>query len=167
MAAGTLYQATVVIPPSKEYVATAEADDSTERPLFPYGPRLNSPGESDAGYQSLVVQGVPLLPGPYEPADKTLVLDQSIDAAVAWVTPVMNFRLEWTGDGNYKVLKLVKYSGVGFWTQYMGGVVCVTNGTPIAALAGGVTMELDAGRPAIDTGAAEAEATKATARRDR
>ena len=46
-----------------------------------------------------------------------------------FATPVMNFRLEWTTDattgGNVKVLKLVKYSGVGFWSQYIGGVVLI------------------------------------------
>ena len=140
MAAATLYQATVVLPPAKEYIAAAESDDSTGRALLPYGPQMNSSGESGTGYGSASVQGVPLNPGPYMPADKTLIIDQSLDAAVVWATPVMDFRLEWTTDtttgGNVKVLKLVKYSGVGFWSQYPGGVILMTNGTPIAADAG-------------------------------
>ena len=140
MAAATLYQATDVIPPSKEYIAAAESDDSTGRALLPYGPQVNSSGESSAGYASVGVQGIPLWPGPYMPPAKTLVLDQSLDAAVAWTTPVMDFRLEWTSDatgGNVKVLKLVKYSGVGFWSQYPGGVVLMTNTTPISDPANG------------------------------
>ena len=142
LAAATLYQATAVIPPSKEYIAVAEADDGAGRPLLPYGPQINAPGTSSAGYATQSVQGVPLFPGPYQPANKTLMLDQSLDAAVCFATPVMNFRLEWTTDtatgGNVKVLKLVKYSGVGFWTQYLGGVLVLTNSTPIAALGAGV-----------------------------
>jgi hypothetical protein len=139
MAAATLYQATVVLPPAKEYIAAAESDDTTGRALLPYGPQINSAGESSAGYASVSVQGVPLMPGPYMPPNETLLLDQSLDAAVIWATPVMNFRLEWTSDatgGNVKVLKLVKYSGVGFWSQYPGGVVLMTNGTPLATEAG-------------------------------
>ena len=61
----------------------------------------------------------------------------------------MNFRLEWTTDvatgGNVKVLKLVKYSGVGFWAQYPGGIVLMTNGTPLA-LEAGDQAALDAAR---------------------
>jgi phage head maturation protease len=139
MAASTLYQATAIIPASKEYIAVAEADDSTGRPLLPYGPQMNAPGVSGEGYATVSVQGVPAYPGPYMPANKTFLLDQSLDAAVCFATPVMNFRLEWTSDptgGNVKVLKLVKYSGVGFWSQYIGGVVLMTNSTPIAAEAG-------------------------------
>jgi phage head maturation protease len=140
LAAATLYMATDVIPASKEYIAAAEADDSTGRALLPYGPQVNSSGESSAGFSSVGVQGVPLWPGPYMSANHTLILDQSLDAAVIFATPVMNFRLEWTSDattgGNVKVLKLVKYSGVGFWAQYPGGIVLLTNSTPIAAAAG-------------------------------
>ena len=136
LAAATLYQATDVIPASKEYIAAAEADDTTGRGLLPYGPQVNSSGESAAGYSSVSVQGTPLWPGPYMPANETLILDQSINAAVCFATPVMDFRLEWTTDvatgGNIKVLKLVKYSGVGFWAQYPGGIVLMTNGTPLA-----------------------------------
>ena len=137
MAGGTLYQATDVIPATKEYQAAAAANDTAGRPLLPYGPQINSSGESAAGYASVSVQGVPLWPGPYMAVNKTLILDQSINSAVIFATPVMNFRLEWTTDattgGNVKVLKLVKYSGVGFWSQYIGGVVVMTNGTPLAA----------------------------------
>ena len=135
LAAGTLYGATVVIPAAKEYIAAAEADDTAGRPLFPYGPQVNCPGESSAGYASVSVQGVPLMPGPYMTANHTLILDQSVDAAIVFATPIMNFRLEWTTDvatgGNVKVLKLVKYSGVGFWSQYPGGVVLMTNTHPV------------------------------------
>jgi hypothetical protein len=137
MAAGTLYTSTDAIPAAKEYEAAAAADDTTERPLLPYGNSINSAGASAEAYAALEVQGVPLWPGPYMPANKTLVLDQSVSAASAFVTPVMNFRLEWTGDGNVKVLQLTKYSGVGFWSQYPGGVHVVTNTTPIAAGANG------------------------------
>jgi hypothetical protein len=137
MAAGTLYTSTDAIPAAKEYEAAAAADDTTERPLLPYGNSINSAGASAEAYAALEVQGVPLWPGPYMPADKTLVLDQSVNAAAAFVTPVMNFRLEWTGDGNVKVLQLTKYSGVGFWSQYPGGIHVITNTTPIAAGAGG------------------------------
>ena len=35
-----------------------------------------------------------------------------------------------------KVLQLTKYSGVGFWSQYPGGVVLMTNTTPLALDAG-------------------------------
>jgi hypothetical protein len=137
MAASTLYMATAIVPASKEYIALAEADDGAGRPLLPYGPQINAPGTSGSGYGTVSVQGVPAFPGPYMPANKTFVLDQSLDAAVCFATPVMNFRLEWTTDattgGNVKVLKLVKYSGVGFWSQYVGGVVLITNSTPIAA----------------------------------
>ena len=136
MAAATLYDADVVIPASKEYIEAAESNDTTGRPMLPFGPRFNAPGDSGAGYQSLTVQGVPLLPGPYMVANKSLVIDQEVAAAVAWVTPIMNFRLEWTGDGNVKVLRLVKYSGVGFWAQHVGGVVCMTNSTPLTLAAG-------------------------------
>jgi hypothetical protein len=136
MAAGTLYTSTDAIPAAKEYEAAAAADDTTERPLLPYGNSVNSAGASAEAYAALEVQGVPLWPGPYMPADKTLVLDQSVNAAAAFVTPVMNFRLEWTGDGNVKVLQLTKYSGVGFWAQYPGGIHVITNTTPIAAGAG-------------------------------
>jgi hypothetical protein len=136
MAAGTVYEATVVIPPSKEYIAAATVDDSTGRALLPYLGPMNSIGTSTAGYGSLSVQGVPLMPGPYQTATKTLILDQSRNSATIWVTPIMDFRLEWTdtgsaGGGNVKVLKLVKYSGVGFWSQYPGGVILMTNTTPI------------------------------------
>ena len=62
------------------------------------------------------------MPGPYMTATHTLILDQSNNSAVIFATPVMDFRLEWTTDvatgGNVRVLKLVKYSGVGFWAQY-------------------------------------------------
>ena len=139
LAAATLYRATVVLPPAKEYVATAEADDTTGRALLPYGPQVNSVGDSSAGYAGVSVQGVPLMPGPYMPATKTLIIDQSLDAAIIFATPIMNFRLEWTPAGtagNVKVLQLTKYSGVGFWSQYPGGVIVITNGTPIAADAG-------------------------------
>jgi phage head maturation protease len=160
LAAGTIYSATVVLPAAKEYIAAAEADDTTERPLLPYGARVNSSGDAGVGYESLTVQGVPLNPGPWMTADKSLVLDQDINAAVAWTTPVMNFRLEWTGDGNYKVLKLVKYSGVGFWSQYPGGVVVMTGSTPLPLGAlGGVTMELPNGFPAGTPAAAALNAT--------
>ena len=149
LAAATLYQATDVIPASKEYVAAAEADDTTGRGLLPYGPQVNASGESSAGYSSVSVQGTPLWPGPYMPANETLILDQSVNAAVCFATPVMNFRLEWTTDvatgGNVKVLKLVKYSGVGFWAQYPGGIVLMTNGTPLA-LEAGDQAALDAAR---------------------
>ena len=135
MAAGTLYGPTVVIPAAKEYVAAAEADDTTGRALLPYLGPANATGESSAGYSSVSVQGVPLLPGPYMTPNHTLILDQSIDSAVIFATPVMNFRLEWTTDvatgGNVKVLKLVKYSGVGFWSQHIGGVILMTNSTPL------------------------------------
>ena len=139
LAAATLYQATVVVPASKEYIAAAEADDTTGRALLPYGPQVNAAGESAAGYASVSVQGIPLLPGPYMTANKTLILDQSLDSAVVFATPVLDFRLEWTPSGtvgNVKVLQLTKYSGVGFWSQYPGGVVLMTNTTPLALDAG-------------------------------
>lgn len=139
LAAATLYQATVVVPASKEYIAAAEADDTTGRALLPYGPQVNAAGESAAGYASVSVQGIPLLPGPYMSANHTLILDQSLDAAVIFATPVLDFRLEWTPAGtvgNVKVLQLTKYSGVGFWSQYPGGVVLMTNTTPLALDAG-------------------------------
>jgi hypothetical protein len=130
---------TDVIPARAEYVALATAVDSTGRPLLPYGPRMNAPGESAEGYAALLAQGVPLWPGRSMAADKTIILDQAADSAVAWTTPVMNFRLEWTSDnatgGNVRVLKLVKYSGVGFWTQQHEGVFCLTNSTPLPARA--------------------------------
>ena len=134
LASGTVFAATVVIPPAKEYEAAANANDTTGRPLLPYGPQVNSSGESGAGYESLKLQGVDVLPSPYEPANKTLLLDQAVDAAVAWITPVFNFRLEWTPSGamgNPKVLQLTKYSGLGCWTQYQGGVIVMTNTTPL------------------------------------
>jgi hypothetical protein len=140
LAAATLYAADVIIPPSKEYIAGSAADDTTKRPLLPYLGAMNSLGTTGPGYETLTIQGVPVLPGPYMPANKVLLIDTSIDAAVIWVTPVMNFRLEWTTDvatgpvttgGNVKVLKLVKYSGVGFWSQYKGGIVLTTNTTPL------------------------------------
>ena len=103
-------------------------------------PQFNSSGESSAGYASVAVQGIPLMPGPYMTATHTLILDQDRSSAVIFATPVMDFRLEWTTDtttgGNVKVLKLVKYSGVGFWAQYPGGIILLTNGTPLA-LSGG------------------------------
>ena len=148
LAAATLYQATVVVPASKEYIAAAEADDTTGRALLPYGPQVNAAGESAAGYASVSVQGIPLLPGPYMTANHTLILDQSLDAAVIFATPVLDFRLEWTPAGtvgNVKVLQLTKYSGVGFWSQYPGGVVLMTNTTPLA---------LDAGPQSGDSGRA-------------
>jgi hypothetical protein len=164
MAAATMYQATIVLPPAAEYTVAAEAVDSTGRPLLPYGPQVNSPGESSTAFATASVQGVPVVPGPYMPPDKTVILDQSLDAAIAWTTPVMDFRLEWTTDvatgGNVKVLKLVKYSGVGFWSQYPGGVILVTNGTPIAALEAGTGFAL--GRGPADT-EHPAEAERATA----
>jgi hypothetical protein len=167
MAAGTLYTATDAIPAAKEYEAAAAADDTTERPLLPYGNRMNAAGSSDAAYAALEVQGVPLWPGPYMPANKTLVLDQSVSAATVFVTPVMNFRLEWTTDvatgGNVKVLKLVKYSGVGYWAQYPGGILVVTNSTPIATGNGaGRSPALGAGTPAAHD---EHEAEREPARR--
>jgi hypothetical protein len=136
MAAASLYEATVIIPPSKEYIALAGTDDTTGRALLPFIGPMNTSGESSAGYSALHVQGVPLMPGPYQTATKTLILDQSRNSATVWTTPIMDFRLEWTdtgaaGGGNVKVLKLVKYSGVGFWSQYPGGVVLMTNTTPI------------------------------------
>jgi hypothetical protein len=140
LAAGTLYTATDVIPATKEYQAAAAANDTTGRALLPYGPQVNSSGDSTAGYGSVAVQGIPLHPGPYMTATHTLILDQSNNSAVVFATPVMDFRLEWTTDattgGNVRVLKLVKYSGVGFWAQYPGGIVLLTNGTPIVLDAG-------------------------------
>ena len=90
------------------------------------------------------------MPGPYMTVNHTLILDQSVDAAIVFATPIMNFRLEWTTDvatgGNVKVLKLVKYSGVGFWSQYPGGVVLMTNTTPLTLDVGGDTQgELETG----------------------
>jgi hypothetical protein len=150
MAASTLYMGTAIVPAAKEYIALAEADDGSGRPLLPYGPQINAPGTSSAGYGTVSVQGVPAFPGPYMPADKTFVLDQSLDAAVCFATPVMNFRLEWTTDtttgGNVKVLKLVKYSGVGFWSQYVGGVVLMTNSSPIADETGDPASSSGSGR---------------------
>jgi hypothetical protein len=140
LAAATLYAADVIIPPSKEYIAASAADDTTQRPLLPYLGAMNTAGTTGPGYETLTIQGVPVFPGPYMPANKVLLIDTSIDAAVIWVTPVMNFRLEWTTDvatgpvttgGNVKVLKLVKYSGVGFWSQYKGGIILTTNSTPL------------------------------------
>jgi phage head maturation protease len=140
MAAGTLYTSTDALPAALEYQEAAAADDTTGRGLLPYGPRVNSAGSSEAAYASLEVQGVPLWPGPYMPADKTVVLDQSVNAAACFATPVMNFRLEWTTDaatgGNVKVLKLSKYSGIGFWAQYIGGIHVITNSTPLPGAAG-------------------------------
>jgi hypothetical protein len=137
LAAGTLYTATVVIPPSKEYIALAGAVDTTGRSLLPYLGATNANGMVDDAYTSVSVLGVPLRPGPYMNANKTLILDQSIDSAVIFETPVMNFRFESTTTAgstteNVKVLQLTKYSGVGFWTQYKGGVNVMTNTTPIA-----------------------------------
>jgi hypothetical protein len=142
MSAATLYTPTVVIPSSKEYTAAAGTNDTTGRPMLPYGPQMNALGESGAGYASLMLQGVPIMPGPYMTAKNSLVLDQSLDSAVVWTTPIFDFRLEWTTDtatgGNVKVLKLVKYSGVGFWSQYPGGVVLVTNTGTLPLEADGV-----------------------------
>jgi phage head maturation protease len=144
MAAGTLYTSTDAIPATKEYVAASAANDTTGRGLLPYGPRMNSAGSSEAAFSALEVQGVPLWPGPYMPANKTLVLDQSINAAVIFATPVMNFRFESTTTAgatteNVKVLQLTKYSGVGFWSQYKGGIHVITNTTPLPFEAGGLT----------------------------
>jgi hypothetical protein len=148
MAAGTLYTSTDALPATKEYEAAAAANDTTGRGLLPYGPRVNAPGSSDVAYAAAEVQGVPLWPGPYMPATKTLVLDQSRNSAAAFATPVMNFRFESTTTAgstteNVKVLQLTKYSGVGFWAQYPGGIHVITNTTPITAEAGGVTRDSD------------------------
>jgi hypothetical protein len=139
MAASTLYEATVAIPAQAEYIAAAEANAADGRALLPYLSPVNTTGTSATAYTSLSVQGVPLMPGPYMTPNHTLVLDQGAGSAAAFATPVMNFRLDWTTDatgGNVKVLKLVKYSGVGFWSQHPGGVVLVTNSTPIVPGAG-------------------------------
>jgi hypothetical protein len=141
MAAGTLYTSTDTLPATKEYEAAAAANDTTGRGLLPFGPRVNAPGSSEAAYASAEVQGVPLWPGPYMPANLTLVLDQEKNSAAAFATPVMNFRFESTTTAgstteNVKVLQLTKYSGVGFWAQYKGGIHVITNTTPIAADAG-------------------------------
>jgi hypothetical protein len=146
MAAGTLYTSTDAIPATKEYEAAASANDTTGRGLLPYGPRMNAPGTSDVAYSAAEVQGVPLWPGPYMPANKTMVLDQSRNSAAAFVTPVMNFRFESTTTAgstteNVKVLQLTKYSGVGFWAQYPGGIHVITNTTPLTLEAGGVTRD--------------------------
>ena len=134
------FSPTDVIPASKEYIAASNANDTAGRPLLPYGNAMNAPGESSAGYAALTVQGIPLWPGPSMTATHTLVLDQGADSAAVFATPVMNFRLEWTTDattgGNVKVLKLVKYSGVGFWTQQKAGVRLLTNTTPLPLQAG-------------------------------
>ena len=165
LAAATLYKATVVIPASKEYVAATEAHDTTGRPLLPYGPQMNSSGETSAAFSSAAVQGVPLMPGPYMTATHTLVLDQSLNAAVIFATPVMDFRLEWTTDvatgGNVKVLKLVKYSGVGFWAQYPGGIVLMTNTTPIADDAGMSALESGGDKDKDTAGNDRAETVRA------
>jgi hypothetical protein len=136
MAAGTLYTSTDALPATKEYIAASAANDTTGRGLLPYGPRINSAGSSDVAFANLEVQGVPLWPGPYLPANKTLVLDQSIASAAMFATPVMNFRFESTTTAgstteNAKVLQLTKYSGVGFWSQYVGGIHVITNTTPL------------------------------------
>jgi hypothetical protein len=60
----------------------------------------------------------------------------------------MNFRFESTTTAgstteNAKVLQLTKYSGVGFWAQYPGGIHVITNTTPIAMGAGLVTRDDD------------------------
>jgi hypothetical protein len=155
MAAATLYQATVVVPASKEYIALAGASDTTGRSLLPYLGAMNADGMAGDAYTRLSVLGVPLMPGPYMNANKTLILDQSIDSAVIFETPVMSFRFESTTapagatTENVKVLQLTKYSGVGFWTQYKGGVNVMTNTTPLA-LDDLVTAEDDA--PANNTG---------------
>jgi hypothetical protein len=132
----TPFTATDMIPAQKEYVAAATANSTTGAPILPFGPRFNTPGDSDAAFAALEIQGVPLWPGPSMTANHTLVLDQdNANSACAFVTPVMNFRLEWTTDtttgGNVKVLKLVKYSGVGFWAQQPQGIRLLTNTTPI------------------------------------
>jgi hypothetical protein len=136
----TPYSPTDIIPASKEYVAMALANDTAGAPLFPMAPLFNRPGESTQGFAALAIQGVPLWPGPSMTANHVLILDQSIDSAAVFATPVLNFRLEWTTDattgGNVKVLKLVKYSGVGFWSQYKGGVRLITNTTPLPFQAG-------------------------------
>jgi hypothetical protein len=136
MAAGTLYTSTDAIPATKEYSAAAVANDTTGRGLLPYGNSVNSAGSSSEAFAALEVQGVSLWPGPYMPANKTLVLDQSIASAVVFATPVMNFRFESTTTSgstteNVKVLQLTKYSGVGFWSQYKGGIHVITNTTPL------------------------------------
>jgi HK97 family phage prohead protease len=141
MAADTRYTATAGIPAPKEYIAAAEADASDGRALLPYPPVINAAGESGTAYTSLSVQGVPLLPGPLMTADHTLLLDQSAASAGCYATPVMNFRFESTTTAgstteNAKVLQFTKYSGVGFWAQHPGGIILITNSTPIAAGAG-------------------------------
>jgi hypothetical protein len=155
MAVG-VYSPTDAVPASKEYQALATAEDTTNRPLLPFGPRVNALGDSDAGFAAVNVQGIPVWPGPSMVANKTLILDQSAPAAVVFQTPIMNFRLEWTTDattgGNVKVLKLVKYSGVGFWAQYPGGNRILTNSTPI-------TLEF-AGDEGDEGAAAKAPAAK-------
>jgi hypothetical protein len=161
MSAGTLYTSTDTLPATKEYEAAAAANDTTGRPLLGFGPRVNAPGSSEAGYSSAEVQGVPLWPGPYMPANLTLVLDQEKNSAAAFATPVMNFRFESTTTAgstteNVKVLQLTKYSGVGFWAQYKGGIHVITNTTPIAASAGVGLVTRDNGDNGEHAGRAKA-----------
>jgi hypothetical protein len=122
---------TTMVAPAAEYVVAGDADDSTNRPLLPYGPAVNAIGESGRAIELLYVNGVPLVPQQAAVADKTLVLNDA--DAFGFATPVMQFRFEATGAGpDPKVLALVKYSGVGFWTRRKAGVVCLTNSTPLA-----------------------------------
>jgi hypothetical protein len=136
-----LYTFTDILPPQKEYIAAATASYTSGQPTLPQPPVFNVVGDSGPGYHALHVQGIPLWPGRAMPANKSLILAQADSAACVFETPVMNFRLEWTTDattgGNVKVLKLVKYSGVGFWSQYPGGVHIMTNTTPLPLDAGG------------------------------
>lgn len=118
-------RADIIITADAEYGLAASADDTTKRPLLPYGPAVNSFGEASTGFEQLSLYGIPIVPHQVGlAAGNTLLIKR--DDLVAFSTPVWNFRFDAVpGAGstmNPLVLQLSKYSGVAFWIRRASGV---------------------------------------------
>ena len=154
-----------MISPTKEYLAAVGADDAQKRPLLGWDrvPNLYGPGTQADGAAEASILGVPVLPNGAAPMPANKVLMLAGGEAVAFVLPVMNFRFEADGT-NPKVITLVAYGGVAFWTRRTSGVTVATNTTPIAGDT--MTIEgLDEGDPDDRRAVPELDAPKAKAAR--
>src|SRR5580765_1030309 len=82
----------LVTPGGVEWVESLDADDSADRPLLGWGQSVNSVGGQSDGAADANILGVPFLPDGSSPlpAKTTLLLARS--DAIAFVTPVWNFR---------------------------------------------------------------------------
>lgn len=128
----------IIAPGAVEWTAAIDADDTAGRPLLGWGQNyLNAVGQMTDAADSANILGVLTLPDGISPiaANHTLMLRR--EDAVAFTTPIMNFRFE-ANAVNPMVITLVKYSGVAFWARRVEGIVYITNtGGPVIPLEAG------------------------------